>query len=360
MSHRFRFLALLFATMPLLSFAAAASQAAAAPEKTSAPAAGITTQARSLVTRLVAELASACPVREVTDRDAFYACRKSLFGASLFRRSLKDYVLWGRAPGGNIAAERKAFQATQFGPEVFSGVYAPLWMFTGEFELEYDALNESFKAFLPAGFRNELPFGEYPYPFWHEAKKWTDYEAANTLVLWIDPATLKITQLTFMNRPAQPAVARSTRRHMPTFDGKWMWVDQAGKAQPAPTLFVGLYNAANPHLAALDSSYRKFALTLRDAECANCHVPDNPDKMKRLVLLQTPLHAAAEIDRVIKAVRKDKMPLDDFGIEKSLPDAMRARLLGDAEEFAAVVAAARSWETARERTAQSAAPSPAR
>jgi hypothetical protein len=42
-----------------------------------------------------------------------------------------------------------------------------------------------------------------------------------------------------------------------------------------------------------------------DDICSNCHVPDNPEKMKRLVLLQTPAHEAAEIRRVMAEVRSN-------------------------------------------------------
>ena len=35
--------------------------------------------------------------------------------------------------------------------------------------------------------------------------------------------------------------------------------------------------------------------------------------MKRLVLMQTPVHAAGEIKRIMRAVREDKMPLDEAG-----------------------------------------------
>jgi hypothetical protein len=133
---------------------------------------------------------------------------------------------------------------------------------------------------------------------------------------------------------------------MPTFDGKWMWIDEKGHQQPAPTLFEGLYGSKNPYLAFLDTTYKKFALAMRDADCNSCHVPNNPDKAKRLVLLQTPLHAASEIERVLKDVRQDRMPLDDSGLEKPLKANLKARLLADAEAFAAAVSAARGWETA--------------
>jgi cytochrome c553 len=83
---------------------------------------------------------------------------------------------------------------------------------------------------------------------------------------------------------------------------------------------------------------------MRDAECDSCHVPNNPDKAKRLVLLQTPLHAASEIERLLKDVKQDRMPLDDSGIEKPLDAKLKERLLADAEAFAAEVKSARAWE----------------
>jgi hypothetical protein len=248
--------------------------------------------------------------------------------------------------GGDINATLKDMRVTQFGNDVFTGTYAPLWMWDGKYDVDYVAKDKTWRITASAGFRNELDYGQYPYPFWHEARKWTDYEDANTVAIWIDPKVMKVAQFTFYKRADKPALALSTRRHMPTFDGKWMWVDEKGQPQPAPTLFVGLYSDNNPNLTRLDTTYRKMALTMRDAECDSCHVPNNPDKAKRLVLLQTPLHAASEIERVLKDVRQDRMPLDDSGIEKPLKASLKERMLADAEAFAAVVNAAREWEAA--------------
>jgi hypothetical protein len=61
-------------------------------------------------------------------------------------------------------------------------------------------------------------------------------------------------------------------------------------------------------------------------------------------LLQTPLHAASEIERAIRDVKRGSMPLDEIGMEKPLDDKMKTRFLADGEEFAAVVKAAREWE----------------
>lgn len=307
---------------------------------------------KDFFTPIATELSAKCPVAATNDHAAFEACRLALFNNSLFKRSLKNFVLWGRPPEGNINASLKEFKATQFGPDVYSGTYAPMWMFTSDFDLEYVEKEKIYRALLPAGFRNELDFGQYPYPFWHDAKKWTEYEAANTLALWIDPKSMKITQLTFFKRADKPQVARTERRHTPTFDGKWMWVDDKGQQQPAPMLFVGLYDAQNPHLKALDETYRKFALSMRDADCDSCHVPNNPDKMRRLVLLQTPLHAASEIERTIKDIKQNRMPLDDMGIEKPLEPQLKKQLLKDAEAFAAAVKAAKKWEGQKKGSVQ--------
>ncbi len=329
---------------------AVASHGEPKPEASGPPSAATVNRLRERVREIVLELAAACPVRPVDDRAAYEACQKTLFGDSKFRSALKNVVLWGRAPGGNINSKLSAFRSTQFGPDVFTGAYAPMWMVRGDYELEFDTNNGVMRAFVPAGFRNELPTGSYPYPFWHDAKKWTDYEDANTLVFWLDASSLKISQITFMKRDNAAKVAASTRRHMPTFDGKWMWVDAKGQTQPAPTLFAGLFAPQNPHLRSLDETYRAFALTMRDADCNSCHVPNNPDKMRRLVLLQTPLHAASEVERVIRSVKSDRMPLDESGVAKDLPAPIKTKLLAHAEAFAKDVRAAKKWE--RDRTAR--------
>ena len=51
---------------------------------------------------------------------------------------------------------------------------------------------------------------------------------------------------------------------------------------------------------------------MRTGHCNGCHVPDNPGRMSRLVLLQTPVHAASEIKLIMRSVRDDEMPIDDL------------------------------------------------
>jgi hypothetical protein len=84
---------------------------------------------------------------------------------------------------------------------------------------------------------------------------------------------------------------------------------------------------------------------LREGQCFECHVPNNPDGMKKLVLLQTPMHAAAQIKRVLKTVRQDSMPRDEFGIEKPLDAKTKAALLEEGVAFDKLLDLARQWET---------------
>src|SRR5262249_18934693 len=46
-----------------------------------------------------------------------------------------------------------------------------------------------------------------------------------------------------------------------------------------------------------------------EGHCNDCYGPENPNRMKRLVLLQTPAHAASEIKRFMKVVRDNDMPV---------------------------------------------------
>jgi hypothetical protein len=132
----------------------------------------------------------------------------------------------------------------------------------------------------------------------------------------------------------------ATQPIRPKFDGNWMWMDREGRIQPRVTLFDGLFDPDNPYLAKLDFAHRTLVSRMRDAQCENCHLPSNPMPMRRL-------HAAGEIGRLMKAVREDRMPLDDTGIEQPLEPSLKRALLESGSAFEALVLAAKEWETAR-------------
>src|SRR6476660_8188852 len=297
-----------------------------------------------LVATIAQEAATLCPLSDPGDQQALDRCRSTLFADSYLKRSLARIVLWGRpnpAPGGRL----KDTTLTQFGAEVLSGLYLPLFMFNGRYRVEYDATEARYRARLEGVFRNNLMPGQYPYPFWHDAKKWSDYQRANGITFWIDPHTSKIVVGQFSRQEGADPRLNTASRIPPAFDGKWMWLDDKGEPQPKPALFVGLFRADNPYLEQLQTTYKDLALAMRNGTCNACHVPDNPEKMKRLVLFQTPAHAAAEIKRVMAAVRDNRMPLDDIGIEKELDAETKALLLRFGAAFESTVNAAYAWES---------------
>ena len=156
----------------------------------------------------------------------------------------------------------------------------------------------------------------------------------------MDPKTAKIIIGQFTERGIGGPVVATTPIGR-KFDGQWMWVDADGRLQPRVTLFDGLFHPDNPYLLKLDTEYRTLALRMRDAQCDNCHVPNNPNKMHRLVLMHSPAHASGEITRLMRAVRENRMPLDDAGVEQPLEPALKRALLESGSTFEALLKSAR-------------------
>jgi hypothetical protein len=297
--------------------------------------------------RLAEELSTACPLADPGDQDAFDRCRRHLFGDSLLRRSVSTILLWGRPdPRGEAL---KDTNLTQLAPEVWTGLYAPMFMYEGTSHVAYDEDERLFRAELGALFRNALDPGQYPYPFWHNARKWADYQKANTVVFWIAPQSGSIVVGQFTDDGREHPRLRSPPVARPPFDGQWMWTDARGMLQPQPALFQGLFSGDNPFLGELEKRYRALAYAMRSGYCSDCHVPDNPHHMRRLVLLQTPAHAAAEIKRLMKAVRDDDMPVDETEIYREIDARTKQALLRFGAAFEEVVDAAREWERGHPR-----------
>lgn len=312
---------------------------------------------------IAAELAQHCPLAAANDNAAYNACRKALYGESRLRANLPPVLLWGRQsrkPGATL----RQTNLTQFSPEVWTHLYAPLFMFNGKHTVQWVPEEKKFLIRLEAAFRNRLPPGQFPYPFWHEEDKWGTYEKANAFMLWVDPASARIQAAQFTDR-APNAMLQPVQPVQHAFDGSsWMWTDDKGRTQPAVTVFDGLYQPDNPYIKAMDRQYRELALQMRESQCTSCHVPNNPDKMSRLVLLSTPAHAAGEIDRLIKSVKEDRMPMDEFRVSAPLSAENKKWLLESAEAFRNTVQAAQAWERqaarqgAGDRAAQQRRPEP--
>jgi hypothetical protein len=314
--------------------------------------AAIETAVETGVRQIAAELSVLCPLADPADQKALEACRGHLFRGSLLRRSLAPILLWGRLrPGVTL----KDTPLTQFAPEAWTGLYAPMFMFDGTWRLDYDKRERLYRARLGTLFRNALDPGQYPYPFWHDARKWNGYQAADTLILWIAPLSVlmsgaisgAIVAGQFATDGRDASRSGNTPVTRPPFDGQWMWTDATGASQPAPTLFRGLFSQGNPYLGQLEPAYRELADAMRRGQCNDCHVPTNPARMSRLVLLQTPAHAASEIKRLMKTVRDNEMPLDDSLLYHEIHPDTRVALLDHGAVFEALIDAARAWEEAR-------------
>jgi hypothetical protein len=306
--------------------------------RTNAPDAGISLRAAALAEAL----ALACPVAGYGDEAAFQACGHALRTLTL---PVAQIVAWG---GDQTDKQINRKGLTHLNSQVFQTMYLPLFSFTGNWALTEDSSTHTPIIRLQAYFRNTLPPGNYPYPFWHSSDKWIAYETANEVRFYLDPDG----RIFVATRSAAGDEARRgsyTRAVTPAFHGSWEWQDSAGKRQPYVSLFSARYSQANPSLSGLDKTYRSFALRIRDESCLECHTPANKAGSDRLGLLQTPLHAAGEIDNVIAAVKSAEMPEDDIGLRKDIPAADRAALLADAMAFRDELARADQWETNHSR-----------
>ncbi|MDB5858723.1 MAG: hypothetical protein JWQ76_2412 [Ramlibacter sp.] len=343
-----RALAVLLATASLLAAGPARPQA-------QAPVA-VPPAIDALAARIAGELAQHCPLADANDAAAFDSCLAALHGDSTLRSRLPPVMLWGRQ-STNPQATLRQTNLTQFAPDVWTGMYAPLFMFNGRYKVEWVEQERQFLVRLETAFRNRLAPGQFPYPFWHDDAKWATYQGANSFLLWVHPGTLRVNAAQFTNKGDTALLQPVTPVQHDKFDGKWLWTDAAGRTQPAVTLFDGLYRAENPYLPALDRQYRDLALQMRESQCTSCHVPNNPDKMSRLVLLSTPAHAAGEIDRLIKSVKEDRMPMDEYRNSVALSPEDKKWLLDSAEAFRGTVQDARAWE-AKAKQADATLPAP--
>ena len=290
------------------------------------------------------ELARICPMGDPADQAAMEACKQHMYRDSALRKALAPITLWGRQSKDPKKPLRET-NLTQFSPDVLAGLYMPLFMFNGTSKVAWSESEKLYRVELGVAFRNRLLPGEFPYPFWHDDEKWATYQSANAMLLWIAPKSHEVRVAQFSTRGTPDGSVVIVPVEQAAFDGKWMWTDENGVTQPKVTLFDGLYRADNPYIGKLDASYKLLALSLRDGNCSVCHAPNNPSKMKRLVLLQTPAHAAGEIKRLIKAVEGDRMPLDPAtGIGKPLASGVKAELLERATAFDALVEQAKAWE----------------
>src|SRR5207245_10408424 len=128
---------------------------------------GLREEVERMASEVALELQRVCPPASPADQAAFDRCRRSLFGDSALRRNLAARLLWGRR-NQDAGAALKDTNLTQFAPDVFAGLYLSLFMFSGEHSVEYVERERMYLIQLKSAFRNRLPPGQFPYPFWHD------------------------------------------------------------------------------------------------------------------------------------------------------------------------------------------------
>src|SRR3546814_8734787 len=69
--------------------------------------------------------------------------------------------------------------------DLFQDMYMSMYMFTGKHRVQ-KAPDGMTTVSVQAYFRNQMPAGRYPYPFWHSDAKWKAYETSNELRFRMD------------------------------------------------------------------------------------------------------------------------------------------------------------------------------
>jgi len=292
-----------------------------------------------LAASMAAQFSKICPRATADDVEAHNNCTAGLRGASIIPFSPSGLLFGDDQPKLRLSKKH----LTHFKPSIFQLMYLSLFTFTGRWSVDTVAQEDVGIVQLEAYFRNALPPGEFPYPFWHSADKWAAYEATNELRFYLDHdgQVFVVTRSRGGSETNRGPYAHVTP---PAFDGYWQWTDASGRLQPRASLFSNRYSSANPYLAPLETAYREFAAQARKGTCLSCHAPNNQADMDHLVLLQTPLHASGEIDDVLEEVRSGKMPQDDLGLRKAISPELRAAIVQTGEEFRSVLREADQWE----------------
>jgi hypothetical protein len=66
--------------------------------------------------------------------------------------------------------------------------------------------------------------------------------------------------------------------------------------------------------------------------------------MRKLTLLNTPLHTAGEVDAALRSIRETSMPVNKQGDKVRLDPGLRETLLRNGEEFRRLLNAVDAWE----------------
>lgn len=293
----------------------------------------------SLQERVAHELLDASPPADPADARARDAAGERLSQLRDLLDAAGERILWGGFEAQR-GYEPAANPLTQFVPLVWVKLYLSSFTFAGPYQVRQEGRFTVLE--IAARFRDGLDSGDYPYPFWHSAKKWQAYVDTQALLFVFDRDRLLATY----RRPAPASDRMATR----TWDSRWRWTDAQGKEGPRVALFTYLFAADNPWLADLERTYRSLESGFRSNNCVSCHAPDNPAKSNPLLLLDFPNQALVARHSLVEALRGDKMPPPDPATGRGAglgDDAVRQQLLLLAEAFEREADGALAYERSR-------------
>jgi hypothetical protein len=312
---------------------------AACERHSASPLAVAATAAHSSVSvqdRIAHELLEASPLADPADAKARDEAAERLTAAQDLLGAFGERVLWG----GFDPQKRydpKANTVTELSPIVWAKVYLSTFEFPGPYEVRREGPYTVLE--IAASFRDGLDSGDYPYPFWHSAKKWHAYVNTRALLLVFEHDRL----LAAYRRPAPDSEGAAARN----WDSRWRWTDAEGHERPRVALFTYLLSPDNPWLTRLDRAYRDLEVEFRGNNCVSCHSPDNPAKASPLLLLDFPNQALVARHTLVETLRGNKMPPADPKAHKEAgvaDSAVREQLIVLAEEFRRDADAALAFE----------------
>lgn len=259
------------------------------------------------------DLLAACPESEISNERTRDTCALAIGRSVALYESMNELVHWGRFSYEESASldPQAHSELTRLGSLTARRAYVSLFAFTGEGVIEKIDVFTVLR--MPVRFRNTLPLGAYPEPFWFERSLWDAYQGTEELLfVWQDERIVAIyldgSNPALVTRDVGPLVT------------DWNWIDDDGTRQPYASRFSYLFSAGNPYVGELEEIYGSFDRAMREADCVSCHVPSNPAMLQHISLLSYPNQMLGLRSRLVVVFENNAMPpgvgLEDHVVEE--------------------------------------------
>lgn len=282
---------------------------------------------------------AASPPADRSDAAARDGAADRLAQCGVWLGATGDRILWGGFDAAK-GFDLDQYHLTQFNPMVWTKLYLSTFTFTGAYSVRQEPPYTVLE--MAVQFRDALDPGDYPYPFWHNPKKWQAYVNTNQ-VRFVFENDRVVAAL----RCADPAAGAVTAK---AWDGHWHWQDGNGGEQPRVALYSYLFSPDNPARAPLEAAYRNLETVFRSHNCTACHAPDNMAEARELTLLDYPNQALVARHTLVEMLRRKRMPPANDASHTAAGianDSERRELVRLAEEFEHEADAALDFERAR-------------